>query len=78
MSDELPRSGMNGPQDFYSKLRPVAPSQWRTLAQCAASLFGEPNPANRYEASVLIARMQLAIENDPTPPTARASDDIPF
>lgn len=74
----LPSKGIDGPQDFYSTQRPVAPSQWRDLARCAAALFGEPNPVNRYEASVLLARMKVAIENDPTPPTATANDDIPI
>lgn len=74
----LPRKGVDGPQDFYSKRRDVAPSQWRELARAAASLFGEPLPANRYEASVLLARMKVAIENDPTPPATRAQNDIPF
>jgi hypothetical protein len=74
---ELPARGVDGPQDFYSTLRPVAPSQWRLVAQCACALFGEPLPSNRYEASVLAARMKVAIENDPKPAAADARDEVP-
>ncbi|MGH2824413.1 MAG: hypothetical protein ACRDLY_15635, partial [Thermoleophilaceae bacterium] len=42
--------------------RGPAPSRFRTLTELACSLFGEPVPANRYEASILIARMTLAVE----------------
>lgn len=75
---ELPARGVDGPQDFYSTRRPVAPSQWRLLARCACSLFGEPLPSNRYEASVLAARMKVAIENDPTPPAAYPDDGVQY
>jgi hypothetical protein len=68
----------DGPMDFYSTVRPAAPSQLRNIVALACSLFDEPFPTNRYEASILIARMKLAIENDPTTTTAKPADDCPF
>lgn len=71
----------DGPQDFYSTKRPPAPSQLRKIADLGCDLLDVVKPKNRQEASILIARMELAAgedDSDKKTPTSADNTDIPF
>lgn len=58
-----------GPDQYWSEQLPASRGQFATIAHQACRLLGLPEPANRLEASMTIARLHAAIEQSAgTPP----------
>lgn len=69
-------AGVDGPFDYWSTGLPPSRGQWRTLAELACQLLAHKVPESRRDASVLISRMQLALQDDDAP--ARPAADQPL
>ena len=59
MSTDPVRRLVAGPGQYWNDELPVSRGQYQQLAALALSVMGEPLPANRAAASVLIARLHL-------------------
>lgn len=63
------RAPQTGPHGLHDTDRPVTRGQHQALSVLALELLGLPAPATRFEATVAIARLRLAVEAAPPAPT---------
>lgn len=64
---EQPSPPANGLARYYETDTAPTPAQYRAIALAATALLGQPAPESRYDASVLITRLHLALADPQAP-----------